>query len=92
MIAEYSTSAPSGNGIRYYHPDRLSTTMISDRMGNVIGTEDVLACGEDAGTSIGVTEKHRFTTHERYAEPSRDHLQEALARRRGAVSRRPPGE
>src|SRR5215471_6194691 len=68
VIAEYSTSAPTGNGVRYYHPDRLSTRVITDPNGNVIGTEDVLPFGEDEGTDTGATEKHRFTTYERDAE------------------------
>src|SRR5262249_6695816 len=65
VIAEYSTAAPTGNGVRYYHPDRLSTRMITDPNGNVIGTEDVLPFGEDAGSSSGAAEKHRFANYER---------------------------
>src|SRR5215471_853997 len=73
VLAEYSTAAPTGNGVRYYHPDRLSSRMITDATGNVIGTEDVLPFGEDAGTGSGVTEKHRFTTYERGAESGTDY-------------------
>jgi len=73
VIAEYSTSAPTGNGVRYYHPDRLSNRMITDTNGNAIGTEDVLPFGEDAGTGSGVTEKYRFTNYERDSESATDY-------------------
>src|SRR5215469_9316466 len=33
VISEYSTSAPTGNGVRYYYPDLLSTRMITDPNG-----------------------------------------------------------
>jgi len=73
VLAEYSTAAPTGNGVRYYHPDRLSSRMITDATGNVIGTEDVLPFGEDAGTGSGVSEKHRFTNYERDSETAENY-------------------
>jgi RHS repeat-associated protein len=74
VIAEYSTAPPaSTTAIKYYHTDRLSTRMITDSNGSVIGTEDVLPFGEEAGTSSGVSEKHRFTNYERDSETSTDY-------------------
>jgi RHS repeat-associated protein len=74
VIAEYSTAPPtSTTAVKYYHQDRLSSRMITDSNGNVIGTEDVLPFGEDAGTPPGVTEKHRFTTYERDGETGTDY-------------------
>ena len=54
--------------LRYYHQDRLSTRVLTDGTGTVIGTEDHFPFGEDTGTSTGESEKHRFTTYERDAE------------------------
>jgi hypothetical protein len=87
VIAEYSTASQTGNGVRYYHRDRLSTRMITDPNGNVIGTQDVLPFGEDAGTGSGVTEKHRFTNYERDSESATDYgNQQTVFPLRGAVS------
>jgi RHS repeat-associated protein len=58
--------------LRYYHQDRLSTRLITDGSGLVMGTEDHLAFGEDAGTT-GETEKHRFTNYERDSESASDY-------------------
>ena len=74
VIAEYSTAPPTSTAaVKYYHPDRLSTRMITDSSGTVIGAEDVLPFGEDAGTSTGLTEKHRFTNYERDGETGTDY-------------------
>jgi len=58
--------------VRYYHQDRLSTRLITDASGTVMGTEDHLPFGEEAGTT-GETEKHRFTNYERDSESGTDH-------------------
>ena len=58
--------------LKYYHQDRLSTRLITDSSGTVIGTSDHLPFGEAAGTT-GDTEKHRFTTYERDSESGTDH-------------------
>ena len=61
----------AGGARRYYHADRLSTRVITDGSGIVVGTQDHLAFGEDA--SSGETEKHRFTSYERDVEASSDY-------------------
>jgi len=72
VIAEYGAAQGSG-GIRYYHPDRLSTRMITDgTTGAVLGTQDHLPFGEDAGV-VGESEKHRFTAYERDSESGSDY-------------------
>jgi RHS repeat-associated protein len=58
--------------IRYFHQDRLSTRLITDASGNVVGTMDHLPFGEDAGV-VGESEKHRFTSYERDAESGTDY-------------------
>src|SRR5262249_4186274 len=65
-------ASEQGGVLRYYHSDRLSTRLITDASGNVIGTEDHLPFGDDAGVS-GVSEKHRFTNYERDSESSTDY-------------------
>src|SRR5262249_21997535 len=66
VIAEYERggAATPASGTRYYHPDRLSTRVITDGAGAVVGTTDQLPFGEEAGVS-GAEEKHKFTTYER---------------------------
>jgi RHS repeat-associated protein len=66
VIAEYERggSATPATGTRYYHQDRLSTRIIADSAGAVVGTTDQLPFGEEAGVS-GEEEKHKFTTYER---------------------------
>jgi len=71
VIAEYGAAQGSG-GIRYYHPDRLSTRMITNESGAVAGTQDHLPFGEDAGV-VGESEKHRFTNYERDTESGTDY-------------------
>ena len=58
--------------LRYYHQDRISTRVISDSSGAVMGTEDHLPFGEEAGTT-GESEKHRFTSYERDSESGTDY-------------------
>jgi len=53
--------------------DRLSTRLITDSSGNLIGREDHLPFGEDAGTGSGQSEKHRFTSYERDSESGSDY-------------------
>jgi RHS repeat-associated protein len=77
LIAEYvyagsrMVAREQGGLLRYYHQDRLSTRLISDASGAVMGTEDHLPFGEEAGV-VGESEKHRFTTYERDSESNTD--------------------
>jgi RHS repeat-associated protein len=65
VIAEYGNGQPQGSGgLKFYHADRLSTRMITNSNGVVVGTQDHLPFGEDAGTS-GESEKHRIANYER---------------------------
>jgi len=66
VIAEYERggSATSATGTRYYHQDRLSTRIITNSAGAVVGTTDHLPFGEEVGRS-GESEKHKFTSYER---------------------------
>jgi RHS repeat-associated protein len=59
--------------LRYFLQDRLSTRLITDSSGNLIGREDHLPFGEEAGTGSGEIEKHRFTTYERDTESNTDY-------------------
>ncbi len=73
VIAEYGTATPQGSGgLKYYHQDRLSTRMITDANGTVVGTSDNLPFGESFATT-GEVEKHRFTTYDRDAETDTDY-------------------
>jgi RHS repeat-associated protein len=58
--------------IKHFHQDRLSTRLITDASGNVVGTMDHLPFGEDASV-VGESEKHRFTTYERDGESGTDY-------------------
>jgi RHS repeat-associated protein len=77
LISEYvhagsrMVARDQGGVLRYFHQDRLSTRMITDGSGNVVGTQDHLPFGEDAGV-VGESEKHRFTTYERDTESGTD--------------------
>ncbi|MGH9761960.1 MAG: RHS repeat-associated core domain-containing protein, partial [Blastocatellia bacterium] len=75
VIAEYGTAAPSNNGVRYYHPDQLSNRVITDTNAAVIGTEDTLPFGEDAGATsgAGLSDPYRFTDYNRDPESSTDY-------------------
>jgi len=64
VIAEYTNGSATGTGLKFYHPDLLSTRMTTGAIGSVIGTQDNLPFGEDGGVS-GNLEKHRFTSYER---------------------------
>jgi RHS repeat-associated protein len=66
VIAEYERggAATPATGTRYYHRDRMSTRVITDGAGNVVGTMDHLPFGEEIGGS-GEKGKHKFTTYER---------------------------
>ena len=66
VIAEYERGGggTQATGTRYYHQDRLSTRVITDGAGAVVGTTDHLPFGEEIGVS-GEGEKHKFTTYER---------------------------
>jgi RHS repeat-associated protein len=77
LISEYVNAGGTmireqGSAIRYYHSDRLSTRLITDGTGTVVGTQDHLPFGEDAGV-VGESEKHRFTTYERDTESGSDY-------------------
>jgi RHS repeat-associated protein len=66
VIAEYERggAATQATGTRYYHQDRLSTRVVTDGAGAVVGMTDHLPFGEEIGGS-GEGEKHKFTTYER---------------------------
>jgi RHS repeat-associated protein len=66
VIAEYDRGGglTGATGTRYYHQDQLSTRIITDGEGSVVGTTDQLPFGEEIGGS-GEAEKHKFTTYER---------------------------
>jgi len=66
VIAEYERGggATPATGTRYYHQDRLSTRVITDGAGAVVGTTDHLPFGEEIGFT-DESEKHKFTTYER---------------------------
>jgi RHS repeat-associated protein len=65
VIAEYERGgATQATGIRYYHPDRQSTRMITNSAGAVVGTTDQLPFGEEIAAS-GEVEKHKFGSYER---------------------------
>src|SRR5262249_33710325 len=67
VIAEYTNGAATGTGLKFYHPDLLSTRMTTGSTG-VIGTQDNLPFGDDldpVGRVSGNVEKHRFTNYER---------------------------
>jgi RHS repeat-associated protein len=66
VIAEYERGggATQSTGTRYYHQDRLSTRVITDGAGAVVGTMEHLPFGEEIGGS-DEREKHKFTTYER---------------------------
>jgi RHS repeat-associated protein len=79
LISEYvfagsRMAAREQSGIvRYFLQDRLSTRLITDSSGNLVGREDHLPFGEDSGTGSGETEKHRFTSYERDPESNTDY-------------------
>jgi RHS repeat-associated protein len=66
VIAEYvrGGGATQATGIRYYHQGHLSTRIMTNGAGAVVGTTDHLPFGEEIGVS-GEGEKHKFTTYER---------------------------
>lgn len=75
-IAEYSTAVSAASGTRYYHQDRLSTRIVTNPQGGVVGTIDQMPFGEEVGeeAGLGVTgENQRFTTYERDAESRTDY-------------------
>lgn len=73
VIAEYSTPATQTfGGTKYYSSDRLSTQLMTDIIGTVIGTQDHLPFGEGADT-FGEVEKHRLTSYERDVESGKDY-------------------
>jgi RHS repeat-associated protein len=59
--------------LRYFLQDPLSTRLITDSTGNLVGREDHLPFGEDAATGSGESEKHRFTSYERDNESGTDY-------------------
>jgi RHS repeat-associated protein len=79
LISEYvfagsrMVARDQGGVLRYFHQDRLSTRMITDGSGNVVGTQDHLPFGEDPATGSGENEKHRFTSYERDSESATDY-------------------
>jgi RHS repeat-associated protein len=78
LISEYVYAGrkmirEQGSAIRYYISDRLSTRLVTDGTGAVVGTMDHLPFGEDPLTGTGESEKHRFTTYERDTESGTDY-------------------
>lgn len=67
MIAKVSGSTP-----QYFLSDRLSTRLVLDSSGNVIGRQAHLPFGEDFGES-GTQEKHHFTSYENDGENGTDY-------------------
>jgi RHS repeat-associated protein len=57
---------------QYSLSDRLSTRLVLDTTGNVLGRQGHLQFGEDFGES-GTQEKHHFTSYERDSESSTDY-------------------
>ncbi|MFY9554475.1 MAG: RHS repeat-associated core domain-containing protein, partial [Blastocatellia bacterium] len=55
-----------------YLSDRLSTRLVMDASGNVLGRQAHLPFGEDIGTS-GTQQKHHFTSYERDSESGLDY-------------------
>ncbi|MEK6406896.1 MAG: RHS repeat-associated core domain-containing protein, partial [Acidobacteriota bacterium] len=71
----YSTQRTSSTGgwtVRYYLSDRLSTRLVLDFLGNVLGRQAHLPFGEDFAES-GTQEKHHFTSYERDGESGTDY-------------------
>jgi len=62
----------TGASTQYFLSDRLSTRLVLDGSGNVIGRQGHLPFGEDFGAS-GTQEKHHLTGYERDAETGLDH-------------------
>jgi RHS repeat-associated protein len=56
----------------YYLSDRLSTRLVLDASGNVMGRQGHLPFGEDFAES-GIQEKHNFTSYERDGESGTDY-------------------
>ncbi len=67
MIAKVSSG-----GAQYFLSDRLSTRLVLDSSGNVLGRMADLAFGEDFAES-GAQEKHHFTSYERDSETEVDY-------------------
>jgi len=57
--------------VRYFLQDRLSTRVITDASGTLVGREDHLPFGEDSGTGSGETESidSRIMNETQRAEP-----------------------
>ncbi|MEK6287338.1 MAG: RHS repeat-associated core domain-containing protein, partial [Acidobacteriota bacterium] len=71
----YSRQRTSSTGAwseRYYLSDRLSTRLVLDVLGNVLGRQAHLPFGEDFAES-GTQEKHHFTSYERDSESGTDY-------------------
>jgi RHS repeat-associated protein len=64
----------------YFLQDRLSTRLITDSSGNLVGREDHLPFGEDTATGSGESEKHRFTSYERDNVSNTDYTDYAVNR------------
>jgi RHS repeat-associated protein len=73
VIAEYSDAPATGSGgLKYYEAGRLSTRLATSSTGSVLGTQDHMPFGEEAGAA-GEAEKHRFTNYERDEESGTDY-------------------
>ncbi|MCC6744779.1 MAG: hypothetical protein IT175_13055 [Acidobacteria bacterium] len=58
--------------VNFTHPDRLSTRMITNSTGSIIGTQSHRPFGED-DTTANLNDKHRFTNYERDAASGLDY-------------------
>jgi RHS repeat-associated protein len=67
MIAKVESGAT-----QYFLTDRLSTRVIMDASGNVMGRQGHLPFGEELGAS-GTSEKHRFTSYDRDSSSGLDY-------------------
>jgi RHS repeat-associated protein len=67
MIAKLEAST-----MRYYLSDRLSTRLVLDNSGNVIGKQSHLPFGEEIAAS-GTQQKHHLTSYERDVESGQDY-------------------
>ena len=73
MISSRERASSGGAWItKYYLSDRLSTRLVLDTSGNVLGRQAHLPFGEDLGES-GTQEKHHFTSYERDGEAGPDY-------------------
>jgi RHS repeat-associated protein len=62
----------TGKSIQYFVSDRMSTRLVLDASGSILGRQGHLPFGEDFA-GIGSQEKHQFTSYERDSESGTDY-------------------